>query len=209
MAGDEDRPSAEEPVVTTPDARPSITTSPQQGDPPAATGAADLDTGERPVEAFGAPAHGAAGPASRPRSKTPALLAAIGLILILLLVANLYTLYNPPENERIPALQAAVAGLHQQLAAVPKTDLAPLEGRLASLSTAFEALRSDVARGGAAEQAVAGVKEGLGRLGARQDDLDKRLGIVQGAVDAVPKLDLAPLEARTAELEKRLVPLEA
>lgn len=139
----------------------------------------------------------------------PAVLGSIGLVLILLLIANLYTLYNPPTNDQIPALQAEVAAVHQQFAALPKTDVGPLEGRIATLSSALDALKRDVARGGGAEQAAVDAKAAVGPLAARLDDLDKRVQAVQGALAAIPKLDLAPLETRTAALDKRLVPLEA
>lgn len=173
-----------------------------------AAAAADLAAAERPAEAFGGPAFGEAA-APRRRSLMPAVLGAIGLILMLLLVANLYTLYNPPVNDQIPALQAALAGVHQQIAALPKTDLAPLESRLAALSTALDGLKSEVAQGGGAAQAAADAKAAVGPLADRLDDLDKRVVAVQDALAALPKVDLAPLEARSAELDRRLTPLEA
>lgn len=214
MAGDEDEPPPVEPKVASPDAplpteEASVLREPSTlHEPSMAAGAAELAAGERSAEAFGASTHADPSPAPRRRPMLPALLGAIGLILILLLVANLYTFYNPPVNDQIPALQAEVAGVHQQLAAVPKVDLAPLEGRLAALSTNLAALKSDVAQGGGAAAAAADAKAAMGPLAARLADLDKRLGGVQAAVDALPKVDLAPLETRTAALDKRLIPLE-
>lgn len=201
MAGDEDRRPPGEPTLATPDA-PSAEAASDPNEP-------SIAAGERPADVFGDPAPDQTGPTSRPRSLLPAVLGAIGLILILLLVANLYTLYNPPVNDQIPALQAAVASVHQQLAAAPKTDLAPLEARLAALSTALDALKSDLGQVSDAAQAAADAKAALGPLAARLDDVDKRLLAVRSDVDAVPKPDLAPLQTGITALDKRLVPLEA
>lgn len=209
MAGDEDRPSTGEPKVTPPEGPIEAAAPSDTGPTSVGEGSIDLAAAERPAESFGEPAYGAAAPMPQgPRPIMPAVLGAIGLVLILLLVVNLYTLYNPPVNDQIPALQAAVAEVHRQLAAVPRVDVAPLEGRVATLSTALGALRRDMAQGGGAAQAAAEAKAAVGPLAARVDELDKRILAVQGGLDAVPKVDLGPLEARAAELDKRLMPLE-
>lgn len=208
MAGDEDRPSAEEPKVTPSEGPIEATAFTEPGPTSMGEGAVDLAAAERPAASFGEPAFHTA-PVRRPRSIMPAALAAIGLILILLLVANLYALYNPPVNDQIPALQAAVAGVHQQLAAVPKVDIGPLESRVAILSTALAALKSDMAQGSGAAQAATEAKAAVGPLAARLDDLDKRVLALQSGLQAVPKVDLGPLETSAAALDKRLMPLEA
>lgn len=210
MAGDEDRPSTEEPKGTLPEGSTEAAVTSEPGRTSIGQGALDLAAAERPAESFGDPAYVAAAPAGRrQRSMMPAVLGAIGLVLILLLVANLYTLYNPPVNDQIPSLQASVAAVHQQLAAVPKVDLTPLEGRVATLATALGALESEVAHGGGAAQAATEAKAAVGPLAARLDDLDKRLVALQGSLETLPKVDLAPLDTRVADLDKRLIPLEA
>lgn len=208
MAGDEDRPSTGEPTIMPPEEPREAAASSEPGRTADGEEAIDIVPAGHSAPRLDEPVYqGASAP--RTRSMMPPALAAIGLILILLLVANLYTLYNPPLNDQIPALQASIAGVHQQLAAVPRIDIGPLQNRVAALSAALGALQNQTAQGGGATQAAAEAKAAVGPLAGRLDDLDKRIVALQGGLDAVPKVDLGPLETKAAAFDKRLTPLEA
>ncbi len=212
MAGDEDRPSPEPYTAAAAASAVDLPAHPVAADegiaaqePSMASAAADTARSDRAASTFGAPPVGVA-PVAR-RSPLPVLLSIIGIVLILLLAANLYTLYNPPGDAAIPAMQAQVAALHQQLAAVPKVDLAPLDTRVTGLAGEVDRLKAAVATNAGSSAAAADVKGAVAPLETKVGDLDKGLSALGATVAGLSRADLGPLAAKVSDLDKAVAGL--
>ena len=142
------------------------------------------------------------------RTASQAVLTGIGIIVVGLLGAGVYALYNPPADERLVALQQDVAALKQQVAALPRTDLAPLDARVAALSQSLDSLKTVAAKATGATQAASEAKAAVAPLDDRIAALDKTVAGLSDKVAALPRVDLAPLDDKLAALDKRVMPLE-
>lgn len=196
-------------------------------EPSMAAGGADLAASGGPAEA------GATLAVPRParRSIMPALLGVIGIILVLLLGANLYTMYNPPGNAPMDAVVARTEALDRRVAEVEarsgsaadlalrlkyvETDLAQLKAGAAEAQQRLALLTSQPADAAAspatAPEAAAAAQVGdqVAAVQAKLADLAKTVAGLQEAASAAPKLDLGPLDAKVAALSSSVTAVQA
>ena len=203
-------------------------------DEPSMAAAADLAAPDRPAETF---APSIVPPAQR-TSVMPALLATIGLVLIVLLGINLYLMIDPPGQDNLAAVRTQTNGLEQRVAALERRPaagaaLGPLDERLKTLEAKVNAapeatppaqdqdLAAKIAalqtQTGGLDHALADVRQqvaaipkpDLAPLDARIADVTTGLAALKTDVAALPKVDLAPLDAKIDALDHRLAPVEA
>ena len=176
-------------------------------------------------------AAGAADPASsraageppagnRPRrSAMPTLLGLIGVILALLLGANLYTMYNPPGNGALDGVVARADALDRRVgelesrsgsAAELALRLKFVETDVAQLKSAAEAARQPAALASPPAPAPApGGDDQVAALQARLADLARTVAGLQDAAAGPVTVDLGPLETKVAALAALVTAVQA
>jgi hypothetical protein len=140
-------------------------------------------------------------PAPPRRSRFSALLSALGIVIILLLGAVLYTLYNPPANDAVTELSTETGALKQRLAALeaqssPAPNLGPLQDRIAALETATGQLKTDLAD---ARSKLDGLATAAPETPAES---------TAPATPAPAPVDLGPLQSKVGNLEQALAALQ-
>ncbi len=158
------------------------------------------------------PDEGPAAPDPKPAgSRAPLVLSALAVLLILLLGAVLYTLYNPPANGAVAALAGDVNTLKQRIAALEAksgspVDLTPLQDRVAAL----EARPSDAKP---LQDRIAALETASGQLKSAVEAMRGKLDPQSGAPavaasQAGAAADLAPLQGKVADVESGLKALQ-
>ena len=192
-------------------------------EPSMASASADLAAPGHSAQAFAAPADALP---PRRRSMMPALLGVIGVLLVLLLGAILYTLMNPAGGNEVASLQAREATLTKRVAALearpePGAASAALEGRVKALEGSVAGVtkelgetRDKIGALPVAAAAVAGAPDAdlpakLTALDAKTDDLAHQITDLRQQIGAIPKPDMGPVDAKLANLAAGVVALKA
>ncbi|WP_131113271.1 COG4223 family protein [Lichenihabitans psoromatis] len=166
-------------------------------------------------------------PATPRRSRMPLLLSLLGLMLILMLGALLYRLYDPAPDDSVAALTTEMSGLKQRIAALEARptavsaapNLAPLQDRLSAIEGTVAQLKTDLADTQSARDASktaapaetaanAAPSVDLGPIQSKLADLGQSITALQGTVAALPKVDLGPIDAKVADLGQTVASLQ-
>ena len=112
----------------------------------------------------------------------------------------------------LAALTGKVEDFAKRLAALPTEvpapiDLSPLQGRVAELASRLEAEQAAIAALPRVDEAR--LDSRLTASDRKIDDTGRHVAELAQAVAAIPKLDLAPLQASIADVDARLKPVEA